>query len=296
MYGGAKFTLSYMGEESDQHVIDLYDVAQALVGFQRSLALTAHLVINGEIITQSPSLKGARIFTLPPEEGSWKITTIVLAAGTGLFSIGTAQNNSPIGHLVYSLYDYVVSESLGVHVDYNKSLGKLYEEAKKKELPIRPVQQYQADSLLEKCHTAIQEMHRPIYKTQTASEAAITANVSGKDEPLNTTLTLDTYEFIHETRTSEAPETFKGKVTSYNTNTFKGRVYIPMFGKPVSFQLSPNSRSQKTARLITTSLRNTALGNSEETATEIYIVAFRNTSRTGHLKSLSVVQVSDQAP
>jgi len=296
MYGGAKFTLSYSGEESDDSLIDLYDVAQALVGFQRSLALTAHLVINGEIITQSPSLKGARIFTLPPEEGSWKITTIVLAAGTVLYSIGTAQNNSPIGHLVYSLYDYIVSESLGVHVDYNKSLGKLYEEAKKQELPVKPVKQYQADSLLEKCHTAIQEMHRPIYKTQTAAEAEITANVDGNDSPLKTTLTQETYDFIHETRTADSPETFKGRVTSYNTNTFKGRIYIPMFGKPVSFQLGPNVRTQKTARLITTSLGHTAVRSDAEIGSEVYFVAFRNTSKTGHLKWLSVIQVSSQAP
>jgi len=296
MYGGTKFTLSYSGEESDESLIDLYDVAQALVGFQRSLALTAHLVLNGEIITQSPSLKGARIFTQPPEDGSWKITTIVLAAGTGLYSIGTAQNNSPIGHLIYSLYDYVVSESLGVHVDYNKSLGQLYQEAKEQELPVKPVEQYQADSLLEKCHTAIQEMHRPIYKTYTASKAKITANVDGNDEPLKTDLTLQTYDFIHETRTADAPESFKGRITSYNTNTYKGRIYIPMFGKPVSFQLAPNTRTQATAGLITTSLRQTALKTSDTLGTELYVTAFRNTSRAGHLKTLSVVEVSGNTP
>jgi len=296
MHGGAKFTLTYFGEESDESLIDLYDVAQALVGFQRSLALTAHLVINGELITQSPSLKGARIFTLPPEAGSWKITTIVLATGTALYSIGTTQNNSPIGHLVFSLYDYIVSESLGVHVDYNNSIGKLYEEAKKQDLPVKPVKQYQADSLLEKCHTAILEIHRPINKTQTAFGAQIIANVNGDEEPLQTTLTQETYEFINETRTADSPETFKGRITSYNTNTFKGRIYIPVFGKPVSFQLGPNIQTQRTALLITTSLAHTAAQSDEEIGSEVYVVAFRNTNRTGHLKSLSVIQVSSQVP
>lgn len=64
------FTLSYSGDQADDHEIDFYDVAQALVGFQRTIALTAHLVINGEVITQATALKGVRITAVPPEEGS----------------------------------------------------------------------------------------------------------------------------------------------------------------------------------------------------------------------------------
>ncbi|WP_455750023.1 DUF7946 domain-containing protein [Rhodobacter capsulatus] len=52
--------LSYTGRTAEAHQLDFYDAAQAMVGFQRSLALTAHLVINGTIITQAPSLKGAK--------------------------------------------------------------------------------------------------------------------------------------------------------------------------------------------------------------------------------------------
>ena len=59
------FRLSYEGNESDRQQIDLYDVSQALIGFQRSIALTTHLVINREVITQAPFLKGARILAAP---------------------------------------------------------------------------------------------------------------------------------------------------------------------------------------------------------------------------------------
>lgn len=80
--GDIQFTLSYQGARSDSHEIDLYDVSQALIGLQRSLALTTHLILNKEIITQSPALKGAYIYALPPEEGSWKLTAaIVIASG-----------------------------------------------------------------------------------------------------------------------------------------------------------------------------------------------------------------------
>lgn len=78
MYGDVEFTLSYEGEEADDHAIDFYDVSQALVGFERSLALTTHLVINGTIITQAPALHGARIIAIPAETGSWKQTAVVV--------------------------------------------------------------------------------------------------------------------------------------------------------------------------------------------------------------------------
>lgn len=60
-------SLSYSGALADNNVIDMYDAARGLAGFHRSLALTTHLVLNGEIITQAPSLKGADIIVSTPE-------------------------------------------------------------------------------------------------------------------------------------------------------------------------------------------------------------------------------------
>jgi hypothetical protein len=71
--------LSYIGAEADEHELDFYDASVALIGFQRSLAITTHLILNGEVITQAPALKGARILALPPEEGSWKIKAAVFS-------------------------------------------------------------------------------------------------------------------------------------------------------------------------------------------------------------------------
>ncbi|MFZ5907284.1 MAG: hypothetical protein ACOYVJ_07725 [Nitrospirota bacterium] len=85
-----KLSISFSGSNADDNEIDLYDVSQALVGFQRSLALTTHLVLNDQIITQAPSLKGAQILALPSEEGSWKMTAvIVVGAVSALHQLGT---------------------------------------------------------------------------------------------------------------------------------------------------------------------------------------------------------------
>jgi hypothetical protein len=111
-----RFTLTYEGNLAEERIIDFYDVAQALTGFQRSLALTTHLVLNGEIITQAPALKGARTFALPPEEGSWKFGVLLTTASV-IYTLGTAPRETAIGNIVASAYDYLISETMGFHVD-----------------------------------------------------------------------------------------------------------------------------------------------------------------------------------
>jgi len=46
-----EFSLSFEGDRADRHELDFYDAAQAMLGFQRSLAITTHLVLNGKVIT-----------------------------------------------------------------------------------------------------------------------------------------------------------------------------------------------------------------------------------------------------
>ena len=284
-------SISFSGGLADEHRVDLYDISQALVGFQRSIALTTHLVLNDEIITQSPSLKGAEILALPPIDGSWKMNTIVVL--TGLYSLGTLQNNSPLGHLIFSLYDYVVSESLGVHVDLNKSLGAAYEEGKNKRLELPAIKQHQADSLIEKCSTAIHEIHRPIYKTRTANRADVSGRIGSRNLPLQAAFTLETWAYIHETRTSDEPQQFIGRVSSYNSNTYKGRVYVEEIGHPVSFELSRDARDEKVVELVTTSLQTNALRRFADAEGLVFFLAFLRTSRTGRLKGLLITSLSD---
>lgn len=287
-----QFTLSFTGELADEHRIDLYDVSQAIIGFQRSIALTTHLVLNQRIITQAPALKGAEILAFPPTDGSWKINSVVVL--TALYGLGTLENNSPLGHLVYSLYDYVVSESLGVHVDLNKSLGQLYEEAQKNKIKLPVIKQHQADSLIEKCNTAMHEIHRPIYMTGTAGKAEITATINRERLPLETSFSMQTWEYIHETRTSDKEEVFIGRVSSYNSNTYKGRIYVEKFGRPVSFELIKNARGQKIVEFVTSSLQSNALRAYKEDEVRLYFTGYQRTSRSGQLKSLLITNLSDK--
>lgn len=285
-----QITLEFSGSNADRNEIDLYDVSKALVGFQRSLALTTHLILNGEIITQAPALRGASILALPADEGSWKLPAAI-AVATGIFTLGTAPKDTPVGHLVASAYDYVISESLGFHVDYDKTLGQQYEEMKNKDQQVEKVPQPKFDSLIEKCEPAIKDMHRPISWSETAQEAKIVSNISGKRRPVGQTLDTLTYEYIRETRRSEFENDFKGRVSSYNSNTYKGRIYLPTVGRPIPFELLESSRNRRSVSLITASL---AANARRDRGDEGYIIVsgYENTSRSGQLKRLEVTNVT----
>lgn len=296
-----EFTLSYEGSDANRHAIDLYDVAQALVGFQRSIALTTHLILNDEIITQSPALKGADIYALPAVDGSWKITAgVVITLSTTAYQLGTAPKDTPLGHLVYSAYDYVISESLGFHVDYEKSLGQLYEEAHSKNKALKEtmpkIKQSQLDSLVEKCTTAITEIHRPIYKTKTAETAVIVANLNGQNLPLSKRFSLSTYEYLNESIEEDKSGVICGRISSYNSNTFKGRIFVREEGRPISFVLSENARNDETVELIVNSLSENALKKYDSKSSVVQCQVFKITSKTGLLKSYKISKVSKQEP
>ncbi|MGZ0189724.1 MAG: DUF7946 domain-containing protein [Alphaproteobacteria bacterium] len=158
--------LSYRGKLSDSHILDFYDSSHALIGLQRSISIVAHFVINREIITQSNALKGAKLYALPVESGSWKIAALLSSV---IYTTGTAATDTPLGHIFHSTYGYVISSAIGAHVDYDKSIGQLIEEMEVSGTNSKDFEKNRIDSVIEKCETSIKDMHRPIIYSETAN-------------------------------------------------------------------------------------------------------------------------------
>lgn len=283
----ATFTLSFEGGMADEALIDFYDAAEAIDGFQRTLALTTHLALNGEIITQAPSLKNARILVAPPEEGSWKITAMVLA---GLYMAATAPRDTPLGHLVGSIYDYAVSQSLGFHVDYETSLWQQYLELKQNDPTLIPPLESKVDALIEKIEAPIKAIHRPLVASETASQVKIERKVGTSRLPLRTPLTPETYQYVSFTSRDERPRTIEGRVSSYNVNTFKGRIFDFALGRPVPFELADVARDLWSIGLITGSLNANALSRLRGEG-DLQCRAFADESRTGIVKRYLITDV-----
>ena len=168
-----------------------------------------------------------KFFDSAPQQGSWKATAIVMAGLTGLYIyVGTAPKDTPIGNLISSAYDYVISETLGFHVDYDKTLGQQYEELKGKP-DVKRIPQAKFDTVVEKCEASIKAMHRPIVMSETA-EKAESKGKNGRAPPrlIGHRLDQETYEHIAFTDQDSQPREIIGRVSSYNVNTFKGRIYV----------------------------------------------------------------------
>jgi hypothetical protein len=283
------FSLSYAGEDADNHKLDFYDAAQALIGFERSIALTTHLAINGKIITQAPSLSGARIIAAPPIAGSWEILAAVVAGtATAAYKLGTAPKDTPLGHLVSSLYDYAVRRALGFPVDYSQTLAARYDEANFEARPNDRLTPERVDSLIEKIEPAIKVIHRPIIESGTAKNALIESNVGGKIAKVGRQFTHETFERMQLVERSRA-EDLVGRVSSYNINTFRGRIYLDEQQRPIPFELADSARDTETVAAITRSLARNA--STRHPDSDIEFRAFRITTPTGRLKTLIITEI-----
>jgi hypothetical protein len=80
---------------------------------------------------------------------------------------------------------------------------------------------------------------------------------------------------------------FIGRVSSYNMNTIKGRIYLNDTFRPIPFTLSDSAKDKHSIRAIVRSLTANAL-NPKDPAGEIQIRARSYTSRTGRLKWLLI--------
>jgi hypothetical protein len=273
------FTLQYDGALADRHFIDFYDASRALAGFQRSLALITHLVVNGEVITQAPALKGAQIVTMPPEEGSWKTAAMILSAA---FAAGSVGKDSPVGHIITSLYDYVLYETMGFHVDYDKTLQQQYDE----HLRELGVTQSKVNSVMEKVQPSILDMHRPITASGTAKIAHVFSGTNA-DSPLGPEMNILTADYIISETQSDEDEEFAGVVSSYNINTFRGRFYLFEETRPIPFELAESCRSRRDTGLVISSLGLNDADRSDPRATVI-MTGRRISTKAGRLKKILV--------
>lgn len=281
--------LRYTGNLADLNRLDFYDASRALAGFQRSLAIVTHLALNGEVITHAPALRGAQIITEAPSEGSFRSKAWIVIGG--VFAVGSVGKDSPVGQVVTSLYDYVLSETMGFHPDYGKTLQAQYAE----HLAAKKITPEKIDSAVEKAESGIANMHRPIFASKTATMADIHSKPErGPSRKLGPDMSMLTHEYIAHTTRAPDPNTIVGVISSYNINTFKGRIYSQEHQRPIAFELVPSAQQARIINLITRSLRLNAADRNDRRAL-IQMEAHRLESSTGRLKALQVVNVSPPA-
>lgn len=279
----AIFSLRYAGSDASRAEIDFYDIARAILGFQRSLALTVHLVQNGEIITHANALKNARLLAIPPREGSWEFIAGVVFATVG--GMAVAPKDTVAGHLARSIYDYALNALLGMDVDFDKLLRSQHGEY----LARKKITESKLDSLIEKIEPAVTDIHRPIVKSGTAHRARIRFG-EDRDKFVGPIFSPETFEHIDTTIENPDIEEHEGVISSYNINTYRGRIYLIDEERPIPFELSDNNRNNYTVGLVADSLKVNALDRFNFDS-RVVVKGFRRESSAGRLKSLWITDV-----
>ena len=183
----------------------------------------------------------------------------------------------------------MIKRTLGFHVDFDRTLGAQYEEARREGLEVLDVTPERVDSLIEKSETAIKMIHRPIVESHTANKAEIIRNVRGHQKLIGRPLDLQTYGHMQILERSRLAS-FSGRVSSYNLNTFRGRIYIEDNQRPIPFELSNEARDGQSVGVIARSLARNA--DSWARDSDIDFRAIKILTRTGRVKSLIIKEVS----
>jgi len=138
-------------------------------------------------------------------------------------------------------------------------------------------------------------MHRPVAFSQTADRGQLSYLDIHEKAPIGPPITIDTWDYIDVTSKSDDYVILEGWVSSYNINTFKGRVYLSAYGRPIPFILADDIRSARKIAMITTSLNANARERLGDDGRR-FIQAYTFTSSTGKIKSILIVDVMSSEP
>lgn len=212
------------GIDATQSYIDLYDLSKALYGFHRSLAITYHYLLHDEIITKTPYARDFRIITVPPKEGSFEVIAFIWVASKIIEKFTTASKDTILGHVAFSLYDYIVKKCLGIHVDMSKSLyHQCLDEKREKD--------HKAESLAQKVESSVRYMHRPI-QTQSAIACSLLFDEKKKIE-----FDRKTLDMLDKMQIDTDSNMYTGRVSGYSANTRSGMVYSEEEKRAIPFEI-----------------------------------------------------------
>ncbi len=146
-------------------------------------------------------------------------------------------------------------------------------------------------ALVEKTENSIKELHRPISHSGTATTAEIGRSSTGRIfRKTGPTLDIDTFEYINVTKLSDRAKFVIGKVSSYNSNTYKGRIYVESDGRPIPFTLAETTRDARSVTKIVRSLSSNAI-NRFDVGADIEFDALTYESKNGRLKGYLVTNI-----
>jgi len=255
-----RFKFIYSGGDAENNRLDLYDGAVSLQGIARSLAITTHAFISGEVRTHGESAPGASFFLNPPRRGSFILEATVWITETvaaGLF---------------YDFVSYTFKEAVGLENGADDQRRSLRER-------IEPT----IVELSEVLENPLSSVHRPIQ--QNTDMTLMVARPRGQEL---VTFDAETGKALLPT-VEQLSDPVVGNVTRYNTISRWGRFFDRSEGRVISFFLEARVTEHERS-LITWSLHEANL-NREGT---LYLNATAIVTPSRVIKRYNVTGVLDR--
>lgn len=243
---------------ADGHRLGLYDGAKSLEGIARTLTITTHALLNGEVRTRADVAHGAELYIQAPRGGSFVYEALIFVSGaitSGIF------------------YDFI-------KYTFNEAIGKI------EEAPVRPSLQDRIEPTMGELpavlENALINVHRPLMQ-----DPAMTLKVTRPRGEVLATFDRETGLCLLP-RKEPMDEPVLGNVTRYNALSRWGKLFDRSEGRVISFHLSEDLTEAERA-LITWSLHESNLGR--EHWLYFKVVALR-TAAQGRTKRYFVTRVS----
>lgn len=136
-------------------------------------------------------------------------------------------------------------------------------------------------------------MHRPIIGSKTAINAKLYWYPEiGHSKQIGPEFSSHTYDYISKTSLERDTSYLDGVISSFNVNTFKGRIYVFEEKRPIPFELGVDARDRTSMYRVTSSLRANAR-NKNLTSGNIQLKGRRLVTSTGRLKAIVVTEVGE---
>ncbi|MDQ1196373.1 hypothetical protein [Agrobacterium sp. SORGH_AS 787] len=225
--------LVFRGGHADEGRLDLYDGADSIFGFAKTLQMATHAFVKDGITKTAPSMKGAKIFMSPPKAGSFvEVLQVTITDPNFMAGLTT-------GVITNAFYDFL-------KIALGRAAGLMFE-------PETPAIRQRLerdepffDELADLLEAPLREGHRTI------EESGGTISL---ERPRSNLLTFDadTLDWV-KTREEDEASTFRlGTVTRFNIISHNGRIYDKTEDRTIPFKAG-ESLNQSSILLLSKSL------------------------------------------
>lgn len=236
------FKISYDGGSATDGLLDIYDAGVSIHGLSRSLAITTHAFIHGgEVRRRAERARGAKIYILPPRQGSFEEVVRIVFSNEAASAIGY----SVVAAAFWDFLKWTWSAAVGREEDPSTPYVRRIADRKEPFL----------EEIATVLESPMEDLHRPI---DTQSE--MTIDIVRPRVGSIVTLDKKTLKYVSTRTESDVIEDVVGNVTKYNILSGFGRFYDDSLRKTVSFDIDQEMGPDE-KRLLTWSMDQWSQGN-----------------------------------